>query len=130
MDGSKARRRGSYLVFGEIGHDLHGRDHRVTLDVVLLELGLGADVRDDLRGVGGKERKSVRARSTGDSDAGSWSAPAPRAHLARLIVETRVSPELLTRLRVHVVYLHGDRCAPLRPARVFDLWRAVGAREP
>ena len=55
MDGSKARRRGSYLVFGEIGHDLHGRDHRVTLDVVLLELGLGADVRDDLRGMGGKE---------------------------------------------------------------------------
>ena len=59
-------------MFGEVGHDLHGRDHRVTLDVVLLELGLGADVRDDLRGVGGKERKSVRARSTGDSDAGSW----------------------------------------------------------
>ena len=60
--GSKARRRGSYLVFGEVGHDLHGRDHRVTLDVVLLELGLGADVRDDLCGEGGEGTKvSTRA---------------------------------------------------------------------
>ena len=48
-------------MFGEVGHDLHGRDHRVTLDVVLLELGLGADVRDDLRRVGGKEKVSTRA---------------------------------------------------------------------
>jgi hypothetical protein len=60
--GSKARRRGSYLVFGEVGHHLHGRDHRVTLDVVLLELGLGADVRDDLCGEGGEGTKvSTRA---------------------------------------------------------------------
>jgi hypothetical protein len=40
--------------------DLHDGVHRITLDVVLLELGFGAEVRDDLRGGGSiRERQHV-----------------------------------------------------------------------
>ena len=42
--------RATHIVLRLVGGDLDDGVHRITLDVVLLELGFGAEVRDDLRG--------------------------------------------------------------------------------
>jgi len=52
--------RATHIVLRLVGGDLDDGVHRITLDVVLLELGFGAEVRDDLRGGGGiRERQHV-----------------------------------------------------------------------
>jgi len=52
--------RATHIVLRLVRGDLDDGVHRITLDVVLLELGFGAEVRDDLRGGGGiRERQHV-----------------------------------------------------------------------
>ena len=110
----------AHLVFGLLRHALHDRVHRVTLDVILLLLRLRADVRDDLF----EKRRGGTTVSLSDRGRKNFEGGARRAradaHLARLVVESRLTPELLHRLGVHVVDLHGGRSlrSASAPARI------------